>query len=75
MGQASPDDKIRARYARGAPLIRAAALRSDRAMVFDNSMLNRPPSHCLTFAHGRLVFALPHLPAWVRSVYAADLAV
>jgi len=74
-GHVVPDDKIRARYARGAPLIREAARRSDRAMVFDNSTLNRPPSHCLTFAQGRLVFALPRLPAWVRSVYAADLAV
>lgn len=72
-GHVVPDDKIRERYARGAPLIRAAALKADRAMVFDNSALNRPPCHCLTFAQGRLVFALPHLPAWVRSVYAADL--
>ncbi|MHA6721207.1 zeta toxin family protein [Sphingomonas sp. RS6] len=72
-GHVVPDDKIRARYARGAPLIREAAHRSDRAMVFDNSTLNRPPRHCLTFAQGRLVFALPHLPAWVRAVYAADL--
>lgn len=72
-GHVVPDDKIRARYVRSAPLIREAALRSDRAMVFDNSTLNRPPRHCLTFANGRLVFALPHLPAWVRAVYAADL--
>lgn len=74
-GHIVPDDKIRERYARGAPLIRAAALKADRAMVFDNSTLNRPPSHCLTFAQGRLVFALPHLPTWVRSVYATDLTV
>lgn len=74
-GHVVPDDKIRERYARGAPLIRAAALKADRAMVFDNSTLNRPPSHCLTFAQGRLVFALPHLPAWIRSTYATDLAV
>lgn len=33
-------------------------------MVFDNSRLNQPPSHCLTFAKGRLVFALPRLPDW-----------
>ena len=72
-GHIVPEDKIRARYARGAPLIRAAVLKADRGMVFDNSSLNQPPSHCLTFANGRLIFALPHLPGWIRSVYEADL--
>jgi len=74
-GHIVPEDKIRTRYARGAPLIRAAILNADRGMVFDNSRLNQSPSHCLSFAKGRLVFALPHLPEWVRSIYAADLAV
>lgn len=74
-GHDVPVDKIRARYERGGPLIRAAVLRADRGMVFDNSALNRPPSHCLTFADGRLVFAQPRVPAWIRSVYASDLAV
>jgi hypothetical protein len=27
-------------------------------MVFDNSSLNQPPSHCLTFANGRLVLPI-----------------
>lgn len=72
-GHLVPEDKIRARYARGGPLIRAAVLKADRAMVFDNSTLNRPPRHCLTFSNGRLVFARPRLPAWVRSAYEADL--
>lgn len=74
-GHIVPEDKIRARYARGAPFIRAAVLKADRGMVFDNSSLNHPPSHCLTFAHGRLVFALPHLPHWIRSVYKAELEI
>lgn len=72
-GHIVPEDKIRARYVRGAPFIRAAVLKADRGMVFDNSSLNQPPSHCLTFANGRLIFALPHLPCWIRSVYEADL--
>lgn len=42
-------------------------------MVFDNSSLNQPPSQCLTFANGRLVFAMPRLPGWIRSVYETDL--
>jgi hypothetical protein len=44
-------------------------------MVFDNSILNQPPSHCLTFANGRLVFAVPRLPGWIRSVYKTDLEI
>lgn len=72
-GHNVPEEKIRARYERGAPLIRAAVLKADRGMVFDNSALNQPPSHCLTYSDGRLVFAQPRLPAWIRSVYKADL--
>jgi predicted ABC-type ATPase len=74
-GHIVPEDKIRARYARGAPFIRAAVLKADRGMVFDNSSLNQPPSHCLTFANGRLVFAVSHLPYWIRSVYETDLEI
>jgi len=74
-GHIVPEDKIRARYVRSAPFIRAAILKADRGMVFDNSDLNQPPSHCLTFANGRLVFAVPRLPGWIRSVYEAELEI
>ena len=74
-GHIVPEAKIRARYARGAPFIRTAILKADRGMVFDNSSLNQPPSHCLTFANGRLVFAVPRLPGWIRSVYKTDLEI
>ncbi|WP_242128903.1 zeta toxin family protein [Sphingobium sp. Sx8-8] len=74
-GHVVPEDKIRVRYARGAPFIRAAVLKADRGMVFDNSSLNRPPGHCLTFANGRLVFALPFMPGWIRSVYTTELEI
>ena len=74
-GHIVPEDKIRARYVRGTPLIRAAILKADRGMVFDNSDLNQPPSHCLTFANGRLVFAVPRLPGWIRSVYEEELKI
>ncbi|MBV1692101.1 zeta toxin family protein [Novosphingobium sp. G106] len=72
-GHIVPEDKIRTRYGRGAPFIRAAVLKADRGMVFDNSRLNQPPSHCLTFANGRLVYAVPRLPGWIRSAYQTDL--
>lgn len=74
-GHIVPEDKIRVRYTRGAPFIRAAILKADRGMVFDNSSLNQPPSHCLTFTNGRLVFAEPLLPSWILSTYKTDLEI
>ncbi|OCW55700.1 zeta toxin family protein [Hoeflea olei] len=74
-GHAVPEEKIRARYERGQPLIREAVLRADRGMVFDNSGLNRPPRQMLVFARGRLVTAAPLLPEWILKAYAADLLV
>ncbi|RCK53914.1 hypothetical protein TH25_00635 [Thalassospira profundimaris] len=73
-GHDVPEDKIRARYDRGKPLIRDAVLRADRGMVFDNSRLNQPPQQVLLFADGRLVQAAPILPNWVLTTYDADLS-
>lgn len=72
-GHDVPEEKIRARYDRGQPLIRQAVLRADRGMVFDNSKLNEPPRLVLAFASGRLAQAEPALPDWVLSGYAEDL--
>lgn len=74
-GHVVPEHKVRTRYERGAPLIRAAVLKADRGMVFNNSGLNRQPIHCLTFTSGSLSFALPRLPAWVRSTYEVELTI
>ncbi|GHF51555.1 zeta toxin family protein [Seohaeicola zhoushanensis] len=74
-GHDVPEDKIRARYDRGQALIRAAVLRADRGIVFDNSRLNAPPRQMLVFAEGRLTMAAPILPAWILATYAADLAI
>ena len=74
-GHDVPEEKIRARYERGEPLIREAVLRADRGMVFDNSRLNRDPQQMLVFATGRLTKAAPILPAWILRGYAADLAI
>jgi len=73
-GHDVPEDKIRARYDRGQPLIREAVLRADRGMVYDNSRLNEPPRQVLVFSGGRLIQADPHLPEWLISVYGDDLA-
>lgn len=72
-GHSVPEDKIRARYDRGHPLIREAVLRADRGMVFDNSRLNASPRQMLVFNAGRLVQADPRLPGWILRAYAADL--
>lgn len=69
-----PEEKIRERFVRGASFIRSAVLKADRGFVFNNSRLNQPPRHCLTFVSGRLVFALPHQANWITLVYDADLA-
>lgn len=74
-GHDVPEDKIRARYDRGRPLIREAVLRADRGLVYDNSKLNDPPRQVLVFARGRLVRADPRLPEWVISAYADDLGI
>lgn len=74
-GHVVPEHKVRTRYTRGAPFIRAAVLKADRGMVFDNSVLNRQPIHCLAFTNGHLFFALPRLPGWVRSVYETELKI
>lgn len=72
-GHDVPEDKIRERFQRGQSLIRAAVLKADRGMVFDNSVLNRPPAQMLVFAGRRLVQVAPDLPGWILAAYADDL--
>lgn len=74
-GHDVPEEKIRARYQRGQPLIRKAVLRADRGMVFDNSRLNTAPQQMLVFATGHLIKASPILPQWILTTYAADLVI
>lgn len=74
-GHDVPEDKIRARYDRGQPLIRQAVLLADRGLVYDNSKLNEPPRQVLVFGSGRLLQAAPYLPEWVLSIYSGDLII
>ncbi|WP_305971226.1 MULTISPECIES: zeta toxin family protein [unclassified Mameliella] len=74
-GHDVPEEKIRAQYDRGSPLIRAAVLRADRGMVFDKSRLNTAPGQMLVFANGRLTRAAPILPEWILRAYADDLVI
>jgi len=74
-GHAVPPAKIRERYKRSGGLIRQAVRAATTGMVFDNSRFNTLPVRCLLFSMGKLTFALPYLPNWVRTVYADDLGV
>lgn len=74
-GHDVPEEKIRARYERGPPLIREAVLRADRGMVFDNSRMNMPLQQMLVFAAGCLAKSAPTLPRWILSTYDADLVI
>jgi len=72
-GHAVPESKVRERYERSGPLIRAAVLKADHALVYDNSLLTLPPRHCLTFRNGLLAHAAPDLPQWISALYQAQL--
>ncbi|MDM0057604.1 zeta toxin family protein [Variovorax fucosicus] len=72
-GHDVPEDKIRERYERNQPLIRAAALQADYAFVYDNSRLNVAPERLLAFTQGRVTAAATAQPAWAQQLYAAEI--
>lgn len=72
-GHGVPEDKVRARYDRGGPLIREAMLLCDHGHVFDNSRLNTPPERIIGFTAGRVSFVRPVVPGWAREIYRQDL--
>lgn len=72
-GHPVPEEKIRKRYVGNQVLIRQAVLEADRALVFDNSALERPHVRVLTFKDGRVIDRINDLPEWVLSMYAAEL--
>lgn len=72
-GHDVPQEKIRARFERSAPLIRAAVLSADRGLVFDNSKLNTPPKLMLAFNNGRIAQSEPVVPRWVQLTYSDAL--
>lgn len=68
-GHPVPEEKIRGRYDRNGPLIRAAAILADRAMVFDASALNERPEVLLELAHGQVVRKVDQVPDWFDGLY------
>ena len=68
-GHPVPEEKIRQRFERNAPLIREAALLADRAMVFDASALNERPVVLLELAQGQLARRAGTAPEWFEGLY------
>jgi predicted ABC-type ATPase len=73
-GHDVPEDKIRERYERNQALIREAALRADRAYVYDNSIVGQPPRLLISMRDGLAVRVAQNIPAWARDVYGSELA-
>jgi predicted ABC-type ATPase len=72
-GHPVPEANIRGRYERNQPLIRQAVLIADRAFVFDNSALGKPPQRLISFADGHATAVAASLPDWAATLYASDI--
>lgn len=69
-GHNVPEEKVRARFARNAALIRDAAMMADRAQIFDASALNERPRLLLELANGNALRRTTDAPDWFGQVYA-----
>jgi len=72
-GHDVPEEKIRARYERNRGLIRQAVLKADKAFVYDNSALGKPPVPVMSFSCGRVDRLAGELPEWARTLYAKEI--
>jgi predicted ABC-type ATPase len=72
-GHGVPENKIRERYLRNQPIIRDAVLLSDRAYIYDNSVLGKAPSLSIKFNASKVVGVESPVPAWARDLYAKEL--
>lgn len=73
-GHPVPEANIRGRYERNQPLIRQAVLMADRAFVFDNSALGKPPLRLITFVGGSVQTVAATMPDWAAKLYASDIS-
>jgi predicted ABC-type ATPase len=72
-GHNVPEEKIRARYERNQSLIKQAATKSDRAFIYDNSVLNKPPTLAMSMKNGVVDRLAESVPAWARELYKDQL--
>lgn len=74
-GHNVPEKKVRERYLRNQPLIRAAILQADIGFIYDNSALNSPPVPLISFEHGAISKINDAvIPEWVKELYGRELA-
>lgn len=73
-GHPVPEDKIRARFHRNGPLIREAVRMADEGYVYDNSALNVPYQHLMTFEQGKIIKLNNRLPNWANNIYAGEIS-
>ena len=71
-GHPVPEARIRGRYVRNQALIRQAVLMADRAYIFDNSALGKPPRLLAEFSTGMGQCREAQLPEWAESLYGAE---
>lgn len=72
-GHSVPDEKIRERYNRNDPIISEAALKSDSAIIYDNSIIKRSPQRVLSFKDGKINYVAKSISTWARNAYLEDL--
>ena len=73
-GHDVPESKIRERFARNPELIRQAVMQADKAFIYDNSTLGRPPMLVMEFTKGKVVRVSDRVPSWARELYSNELS-
>ena len=72
-GHNVPEDKIRGRYERNKDLIKEAAIKADRAFIYDNSKLNKPSFLVMSMKQGIVDRLSENVPTWARELYKEQL--
>lgn len=72
-GHPVPEDKVRARFHRMAPIGVEAILAADRGFVVDNSDSARPLRHVLVFDRKRLTWRCSDVPDWANRLFGSYL--
>ncbi|HJN77131.1 MAG TPA: AAA family ATPase [Myxococcota bacterium] len=68
-GHPVPEEKVRARYERMAPIAQAAVASADRAFVVDNSETKRPLRDVMLVERGHAIWRAPDPPAWLGELF------
>ena len=66
-------EKVKQRYERVAPIVKDALKYTDRAYIYDNSVMNRPHQLILELEKGQIKSIHAELPNWVKTAYKEHL--